>query len=202
MDQFDAMIQPQSSDLVLDVGGYPRTWTTGPQVPERIDCMSIHPIEWDTEAFPDHRIITTVGDGCALKEPDGSYDTLFSNSVIEHVGDWQNQVRLASEVRRVGKKLWIQTPAVAGPIEPHYPAPFVHWLPVSVRRKMLRWFTPWGWIQKPSQEKVDKTIRFTRLLSKKQMTELFPDCEIITERLLWIFPKSYVAWRLEPSETD
>lgn len=202
MNKFEAVVQPQVDDLVLDVGGYPGTWTERPQRTRRIDCLNIHPVNWDSEAAPDHQITTATGDGCALEFGEDDYDILFSNSVIEHVGDWENQRRFAGEARRVGKKLWIQTPAFACPLEPHYLAPFVHWLPVRIRRRLLRWFTPWGWMTKPSQEKVDETIAFTRLLRRKQIEQLFPDCTIFTERMLGIIPKSYVAYRVdEPGTT-
>jgi hypothetical protein len=195
MAEFEAIMQPHAEDLVLDVGGYPATWTTRPQLTKRIDCLNLHEVNWDGSRYPDYQITTFVGDGCALAHENGCYDILFSNSVIEHVGDWDKQQAFAQETRRVGRKLWIQTPAFECPIEPHFLAPFVHWLPVCVRRRVLRWFTPWGWIQKPAQDKIDETIQYTRLLTKKRFKELFPDCVIITERLLWIFPKSYIAYR-------
>lgn len=195
MAKFEAIIEPTGTDVLLDVGGYPRFWVTRPQRPERIDCVNLHPVDWDGKEFPEHRITTTVADGCALGIQDGSYDILFSNSVIEHVGDWERQQAFAREARRVGKRVWVQTPAYECPIEPHFLAPFVHWLPVAIRRRVLRWWTPWGWLTKPSQATVDETICYTRLLTKKQFQELFPDCEIITERLLGILPKSYVAYR-------
>ena len=195
MSQFEAIIQPDANELVLDVGGCHETWTIRPQIPKRIDCLNLYAVSWDADKHPNHRITTTVGDGCTLVHDSGSYDIVFSNSVIEHVGDWEKQRSFAREVRRVGNKLWIQTPAVECPIEPHFLAPFVHWLPVPIRRRLLRWFTPWGWITKPTQNKVDETIYYTRLLSKQQVKELFPDCVVITERLLGIFPKSYIAYR-------
>lgn len=192
---FETIIQPKSHELILDVGGYPGTWTSRPQLSRQIDCLNLHAYNWDTDQHPEHKITTIIGNGCALSHRDGDYDILFSNSVIEHVGDWEKQKAFASEARRVGKRLWIQTPAFGCPFEPHYLAPFVHWLPVLIRRRLLRWFTPWGWITKPTQATIDKTIAYTRLLTKKQMRELFPDCTIITERILGIFPKSYIAYR-------
>ena len=66
-----------------------------------------------------------VGDGCALKFPDKSYDIAFSNSVIEHVGSWERQQAFAKDIRRVGKAIWVQTPARECLIEPHYLAPFL-----------------------------------------------------------------------------
>lgn len=198
MDQFEAIICPQPDDAVLDVGGYPDTWTARPQRTKQVDCINIHPVDWNGQSHPQHQISTAVGDGCELNQPDQSYDILFSNSVIEHVGDWDRQVAFALEARRVGKKLWIQTPAIECPFEPHFLAPFVHWLPVAARRRILRWGTPWGWLQRPTQSVVDETIYYTRLLRKSQFAELFPDCEIITERMLWVIPKSYVAYRTTP----
>jgi hypothetical protein len=200
MTEFEQLLQPRTDDTLLDIGGYPETWTTRPQLTQRVDCLNVHPVGWNNALSPDHRIVTTVGDGCALEYADGSYDIVFSNSVIEHVGDWDRQCAFANEARRVGKKLWIQTPAFECPLEPHYLAPFVHWLPVRIRRRLLRWCTPWGWLTRPTQEKIDETIASTRLLTKKQMRKLFPDCVVMTERLLWFFPKSYVAYRLNSEQ--
>ena len=39
----------------------------------------------------------------------------------------------------------------------------------------------------------------TRLLTKSEVRQLFPDCEIITERTLWVIPKSYIAVRSDTS---
>lgn len=197
MAKFEALIKPRPEDSVLDVGGFPATWTTRPQLVKTIDCINIHSVDWSGDDYPNHQITTSIGDGCSLNYGDRSYDIVFSNSVIEHVGDFEKQKAFALEVRRVGGRLWIQTPALECPLEPHYLAPFVHWFPVSVRRKLLRWVTPWGWMEKPDQARVDETIAFTRLLSKKQFESLFPDCTIITERLLGIFPKSYIAYRTD-----
>ncbi len=41
---------------------------------------------------------------------DKSYDIVFSNSVIEHVGNLEKQKQFADEVQRVGKSYFIQTP--------------------------------------------------------------------------------------------
>ncbi len=202
MTQFEQLIQPQASESLLDVGGYPRTWTTRPQLTKQIHCMNINPaVNSSDYSSPDHRISAKVGDGCALDDSDGSYDIVFSNSVIEHVGDWHRQSSFATEARRVGRKLWIQTPAFECPLEPHYLAPFVHWLPARIQRRILRWGTPWGWIVKPTQEKIDELVARTRLLTKKEMRKLFPDCVILTERLLGVLPKSYIAYRIN-SEQD
>lgn len=195
-------IAPKSDEILLDVGGYPGTWIAHPPLVSRIDSLNIHHVNWDPDLAPGHNIHTLVGDGCRLDMTDNEYDIAFSNSVIEHVGNWTQQVAFASEIRRVGQALWIQTPAKECPIEPHYLAPLVHYLPKSMQKKIIRWITIWGLIQKPAQEEIDQMVETTRLLTRKEMTVLFPDCRIHTEYLLWIIPKSYVAIRKRLTQAE
>lgn len=196
LEQYRQAIQPKAEDHVLDVGGYPHTWTSTPQDVALIECINLNVYPWPEEKdFPGHRIRIIQGDGCALPYADKSYPILFSNSVIEHVGDLAAQRKFAQEVRRVGQKLWIQTPAYGCPIEPHYLTPFVHWLPKWLRRRIARWFTVWGLLEKPGKADIDEMVDYTRLLTKREMKALFPDCEIRTERMLGFIPKSYIAVR-------
>lgn len=194
---FLRLMAPSASDILLDVGGYPGFWTSQPQPVKRIDALNVHEVPWDNAHAPNHNIRTLLGDGCALAVPDKSYDIGFSNSVIEHVGSWERQQQFASEIRRAARSLWVQTPAYECPIEPHYLTPFIHYFPRSFQRRILRWFTVWGWLERPTQEQVDHMVETTRLLRRTEMQQLFPDCEIITERMFWILPKSYIALRRE-----
>lgn len=181
---------------VLDVGGYPGFWASQEPVAARIDCLNIHEVEWNQPAEAVQKIQTMLGDGCAMPEfADGGYELAFSNSVIEHVGSWENQERFAKEIRRVGRRVWVQTPAYECPIEPHYIAPFIHYLPKSWQMRLIPWITVWGWVERPTAAQVREAVETTRLLTRAEMNRLFPDCEIITERLLGILPKSYIAVR-------
>ena len=109
-----------------------------------------------------------------LPYADGTFDIAFSNSVIEHVGTWKRQQQFATEARRVARKLWIQTPARIFPLEPTL-APFIHWLPRSIRKRMVRNFTVFGWLDRPNPEQVEALLNEIRLLSKAEMQSLFPD---------------------------
>lgn len=192
---FQRYISPGKEDLLLDVGGYPIFWTAHAPMVGRIDTLNLHPGSFDAESFPDHRIRLLEGDGRALEFEDGSYDIAFSNSVIEHVGSWEDQKRFAAEMRRVGKRVWCQTPALECPVEPHFLAPFVHWLPRAWRPWIVRYFTPRGWASKGDKAAIQEMVDWTRLISRREMEELFPDCRIVVEYLVPFVPKSYIAVR-------
>ena len=64
---------------------------------------------------------------------DDEFDLVYSSSVIEHVPPAHRDA-FASEVRRVGRGWFVQTPALSFPIEPHSLLPFAHWLPTALRR--------------------------------------------------------------------
>lgn len=194
-------MKPSPDWKMLDVGGYPAFWTQREQPVGQIVCLNVHEVSWDAKAFPSHRIETMIGDGCSLPFADASFDVVFSNSVIEHVGDWERQKAFAREALRVGKRVWIQTPAYECLFEPHYLAPFVHYLPPGLRKRTLRWLTPWGWLQRPTQTEVNEAVDSIRLIKKSEMQELFPDCEIHVERFGGM-PKSYIALRKSSSASS
>jgi SAM-dependent methyltransferase len=68
---------------------------------------------------------------------DGAFDLAYSSSVLEHVAP-ERRARFAAEMRRVGRGLYVQTPAWSFPVEPHALLPFAHWLPPALRRPYWR----------------------------------------------------------------
>ncbi len=194
-EKFVSILNPnRHKTKILDVGGYPKYWEYYEPVAAETDVLNIHQVEYD-ESESLHNIKTVIGNGCDLHYDDKSFDIVHSNSVIEHVGTWENQQKFASEVRRVGKEIWIQTPASESFMEPHYLTPFVHWLPKNLRGKIARNFTIWGWITRPSKEAINERLDEIRLISREEMNILFPDCQIISEKFLGVFIKSYIAVR-------
>jgi SAM-dependent methyltransferase len=71
----------------------------------------------------------------ALPFADGEFDVVFSNAVIEHVGDRARQRRLVVEALRVGRRVFLTTPNRRFPVEVHTRLPFVHWLPDSASHR-------------------------------------------------------------------
>lgn len=189
-----AALAPQPDWRVLDVGGGPGDWGEHrPRVGE-IDCLNL--AEELPYAVAGYRYLS--GDGCRMDLPTAGYDLAYSNSVIEHVGDFERQAAFAAEVCRVGKAVWVQTPARACPIEAHVLLPVVHWLPRPLRRSLAMAFSPRRWLFREGKDGVGRMVDETRLLGRAEMKRLFPDCEIITERMAGVFPKSYIAWRSAP----
>ena len=56
----------------------------------------------------------------------------------------------------------------------------------QVRREVG--LTPWGWLQRPTREELERMVCEIRLLTRSEVLSLFPDCEILTERLHWVLP--------------
>lgn len=70
--------------------------------------------------------------------------------------------------------MWIQTPNRWFPMEPHYLTPFVHWLPKTIRKRLVRNFTLWGLLTRPSRAAVADMVDEIALLSERDLRELFP----------------------------
>lgn len=189
---FSEIMEPQAEHRILDIGGTPLNWEYLEVTPQ-VTLVNKNAASQDSGAIPDGMDLVE-GDATALHFDDTGFDIAFSNSVIEHLYNRENQVKFAAEAARVAKRVWIQTPAREFFLEPHLITPFVHWLPDSVKRKLYRNLTVWGLMNRPSAEAVNDLVDEIQLLRRADMEALFPECEILVERWLGM-PKSYIAYR-------
>ena len=176
---------------VLDVGGTFEIWE---QCAIRPNLVLLNGNR-DVRAFvPGFRSVR--GDGLMLPFPDQSFDLVFSNSVIEHVGDAAAQARFAAEIRRVGKRYWVQTPDRGFPVEPHLWTPFLHFLPRRMQRAIAPRFSVWSLVvdARPDERDfyIDHCLNTVRLLSHAEVRALFPAATIIRERVMGL-SKSLIA---------
>ena len=171
---------------VLDVGGLPGIWEMLPVRP-RVTFLNVTP-----EGIQGKQGV--VGNGCALPFKDKSFEIVFSNSVIEHVGDLNAQRRFAEECRRVGKRYYVQTPNRWFPVEPHFIAPLIQFVPLRVRPAVAA-LTPWGLLTRGSRQDREAFVRSIRLLTPNEVQALFPDAKRLDERFLGL-RKSLIAARL------
>jgi 2-polyprenyl-3-methyl-5-hydroxy-6-metoxy-1,4-benzoquinol methylase len=123
---------------------------------------------------------------------DRDFDVVFSNSVLEHVGNREDQERAASEMRRVGNRYFVQTPSFWFPIEPHFLVPGFQYLPARVRALLHDRFEL-GWMPRaPDLHTARRDVESIRLVGARRLAELFPDARIVRERLFgWV--KSLIA---------
>ena len=191
IDLFLNTVKPSKDWKILDVGGTTPTW----RLPGMED-YSATLLNLGAEPIPEDlrpRISSMAGDATNLSQADDTFDLVFSNSVIEHVYTWENQQKFAAEAMRVGKALWIQTPAQEFFFEPHYITPFFHWFSKPMRKKLGR-FTVWGLFSKAGPEAIAERVEEIRLLTRSECEELFPGCEILEEKFLGMV-KSYIIIR-------
>lgn len=184
---FEELFRPTAGTTILDVGGEEYNWTlisTQPKV-----TLINTSYRRGSISGPFSKIL---GDGRVLPFGDKTFDIVYSNSVIEHVGSFDDQTAFAREVRRVGKAYFVQTPDWYFPVEPHFVAPFIHYLPVKLQKKLIRHFTPWGLITKPDRKRVEQVVASIELLTYSQMKNLFVDARIVKERLCGL-SKSLIA---------
>jgi hypothetical protein len=140
---------------------------------------------------------SVVGDARDMPQfADQEFDVVFSNSVIEHVGEPDAQRRMASEIKRVGKRYFVQTPNRNFPLEPHFFFPGFQFLPLAARTWLLRHFNL-GWYQKiPDYNAARHEVETIRLLSRRDVTRLFPEGTLHEERFagLTVSFVVYAGW--------
>lgn len=121
------------------------------------------------------------------------FDIVFSHSVIEHVGGFNDQHRMAEEIKRVGKRFFLQTPNRYFPIETHFLFPLFQFFPLYFKKFLVSHFDI-GWYKRTHDwRQAMEVINSVRLLDEKELKELFPGANIYRERLLG-FTKSFIVF--------
>jgi SAM-dependent methyltransferase len=164
-------LQPTADTSVLDVGADELGFGEGEGCrtlnfleemypwPERITALGLQDGVGFRSRYP--HIPYVQGDACALPFADGEFDIVFSNAVIEHVGDRARQRLFVSEALRVGRRVFMTTPNRRFPIEVHTRLPLVHWLPDRIAHQA------YGVTGKSFATDI-------HLLSKRALESLFP----------------------------
>jgi Methyltransferase domain len=186
---FQATFPGIESMSVIDLGGRVDAWLRAPVRPASVHVVNLEPSPEEIPAW----IRTDQADACSLPSriSDSSYDLVFSNSVIEHLGGHAQRMRFADAVHKLASRHWVQTPYRYFPIEPHWLFPGFQFLPLAVRAEVSqRW--PLAHTRSQSKGEGIRAAVSVELLSRTEMAFYFPDSTVRFERLLGVV-KSLIA---------
>lgn len=183
---------PELSEMkVLDLGGTMSWWQRAPVLPQHVTVVNLE-VDDDAQA---PWLTTVVGDACRADSllAGQSFDLVFSNSLIEHVGGHSARATLAHVIRSLAPRYLVQTPYRYFPVEPHWVFPAMQFFPVKVRQYIApRW--PLGHTQGWDPQQALNQVMSTELIGATEMRTYFPDGQLHWERFLG-FPKSMIVIR-------
>ena len=182
---------------VIDMGGTRTYWNIMPaEIFSKFDVrITLVNLPGSVKETGDARFDYVEGDCRDLSFiDDNAFHIAHSNSVIEHVGDWEGMTSFAREVSRIAPAYFVQTPNFWFPVEPHCLTPFFHWLPRQSRIFLIRRSNIGNWNRRDSVDSAVRTIDSAQLLNKSMFAELFKDAGHFNEKFLWM-TKSLIAVR-------
>lgn len=190
LELFYKVMRPTAQTKVLDVGA-----EINPGGDHGLQLIDSYPWKSEFSAInisPEHisrmkqyypEVEAIVGDALELHWPDKYFDAVYSNAVIEHVGDFERQKQMATEIMRVGKSWFVTTPNRWYPFEFHLRLYFVTWLP---------WHS-YLWLGRLlSYNHVKRKYMFgirhdtLRLMTAKELKHCFPKSRIIKQRVTFM----------------
>ena len=176
--KFMQIMQPQPHYKVLDIGVtsdntyqesnyfekmYPYT--------SQIICIGTENGRHLEKLYPGLKF-QKVKTGQPYRFKDKEFDIAFSNAVLEHVGNTEEQTSFVREIARVSKTFFITTPNRWFPVEFHTVIPFLHFLPKNTYRKILSMLGESYWSKEEN----------LNILSKRELRNLFPkDAKVVID---------------------
>ena len=191
-----AILDERGTANILDLGGTETYWLIGEEfIQDNRDRLQITVVNAERQILSKPSLFNFVKESATAPDLllDRGFDLVHSNSVVEHVGAWRDMQMSAANVRRLAPRYYVQTPNYWFPYEPHFRTVGFQYLPERMRVAMLQRFAL-GFYQKMSEEDAWKVVRHHRLISTSQMRKLFPDAELMHEKILHL-NKSIVAIR-------
>ena len=172
----------QKPITILDIGGKINFWENRDLAGNLNYKITIVNIEKEKSNY--QNINFEIGNATNLSQfANKSFDIVHSNSVIEHLYNFNNQSKMASEIIRVGQKHIVQTPNKYFFLEPHYLIPFFQFFPDKLKYLTIT-KTKLSRLKKWNKKFAKQYIKEIRLLSLKEMKILFPDSKIYYEKFL------------------
>ena len=175
--------EENNSCKIIDLGGTEEFWNIIDadflyENNVKITLINLHPYAVkNKQIFKIHHM-----DFFSLNPKDFSdFDLSFSNSVIEHLENDENQRKFASLHKTIAKYYYCQTPNKHFPIEPHFMFPFFQFLNKKLKIFLSMNFELGNYDNIKNKEIADKYIEEIKLLSKKNLSKIFPYAQIKKE---------------------
>lgn len=190
LELFYRVMAPSESKKVLDVGA-----EINPNGDRGLQLIDSYPWKNNISAInlsSDHidsikniypQIDARVADACRLPWPDKYFDIVYCNAVIEHLGDFSNQKKMAREIVRVGKSWFVTTPNRWYPFEFHLRLPLVTLFPGKFYLFAGR-LCSYCHIKKKYVFGLNRND--LRLLTSRELIHCFPDSKIIKQRVTFM----------------
>lgn len=190
LELFNKLMNPTKEMRILDVGAeispnsecniqfidcYP--WKNNVSA---INLSSEH-ISLIKQYYPE--VDVRVGDACNLPWEDKHFDIVYSNAVIEHLGNFERQEKMATEIMRIGKSWFVTTPNRWYPFEFHMRLPFVTWLP---RNGYIRFGQVISYNHMKRKYMAGIGRDDIRLMTAKDLKHCFPTSRIIKQRVTFM----------------
>lgn len=182
---------------ILDIGGTEYYWRIGKDfLAANRGRIRITLLNIDVDPVDDPGLFDAmVGDGSDPGLLAGeTFDLVHSNSVIEHVGDWQHMERFAENTRRLAKYYYVQTPNYWFPYEPHFRFPGFQYLPKSTRVALMMRYKLGFFPRVNDWEEARDVVDHHTLVSVRQVRSLFGDAHVLFEKVAGL-NKSIIAMR-------
>jgi hypothetical protein len=187
------LIGDQPAPRVLDLGG--QVESIGPLLEllpggARVTLVNLLPHEVarvQAHGLPIHAL---VGDACRLPFRDGTFDLVYSNAVIEHLGSGPAQRAMAEEIQRVGRAWFVTTPNRWFPFEMHTRLPLVSWLPAGLLHRAAAVYSYNHVFHRYTRGNDQSDLR---LLSARGLHRLFPSSRLVKNRIT-VWPETLIVY--------
>ena len=186
---------------IIDLGGTAAYWENHVSFMEElkkpitITIVNLLSAEAETTQIGNIKLQFLSGDATNLSDiSDNEFDAVYSNSVMEHVGNLNKQLDMAGEIYRIAPHHFVQTPNRYFPVEAHVLLPFWPYWPLSLRgllvsKKQIAWMA-----KRPDYITAKAACEQVRLLTPFEMKRVFPKSKIVREKMFWM-TKSIIALR-------
>jgi hypothetical protein len=180
---------------VIDLGGTVDSWRQSSCRPAHLTILNIDANNATTNLDGVTPVTIVRGDACEVPEHIRAqrFDLVYSNSVIEHVGNHERRCVFARSVHSLAPHYWVQTPYRYFPVEPHFIFPAAQFLPVAGRAWIARHW-PVGHRRTTDVQASVTAAKEIELLGVAQLLSYFPDADVLFERFVGLI-KSLVAVR-------